>query len=144
MEVIDWGTEGWFILYCRLIVYFKKYSLQTNSVLSSLYPKVKREWRYLLILSCIFFQELNGLHLFSKNLFSMFLSDLQNRLRGSGHGIAAARMDAKLNVAGWISEQMGGIRLECFLFGFILFPVSFFHNLLYSFHSKNLGFQYMW
>lgn len=34
----------------------------------------------------------------------------QNRLRGSGHGIAAARMDAKLNVAGWISEQMGGIR----------------------------------
>jgi len=34
----------------------------------------------------------------------------QNRLRGSGHGIAAARMDAKLNVAGWISEQMGGVR----------------------------------
>lgn len=38
----------------------------------------------------------------------------QNRLRGSGHGIAAARMDAKLNVAGWISEQMGGIRLAFF------------------------------
>lgn len=36
----------------------------------------------------------------------------QNRLRGSGHGIAAARMDAKLNVAGWISEQMGGVRLD--------------------------------
>lgn len=35
----------------------------------------------------------------------------QNRLRGSGHGIAAARMDAKLNVAGWISEKMGGLRL---------------------------------
>lgn len=36
----------------------------------------------------------------------------QNRIRGSGHGIAAARMDAKLNVAGWISEQMGGVRFE--------------------------------
>lgn len=36
---------------------------------------------------------------------------LQNRLRGSGHGVAAARMDAKLNVAGWVSEQMGGVRL---------------------------------
>ncbi|KAL8241595.1 hypothetical protein R6Q59_011897 [Mikania micrantha] len=34
---------------------------------------------------------------------------MENRLRGSGHGIAAARMDAKLNSAGWISEQMGGI-----------------------------------
>lgn len=51
----------------------------------------------------------------------------QNRLRGSGHGIAAARMDAKLNIAGWISEQMGGLRLgffsifmffSSFIFGF--------------------------
>lgn len=39
-----------------------------------------------------------------------FFRFFQNRLRGSGHGIAAARMDAKLNVAGWISEQMGGVR----------------------------------
>ena len=37
---------------------------------------------------------------------------MQNRLRGSGHGVAAARMDAKLNSAGWIAEQMGGIRLD--------------------------------
>lgn len=36
----------------------------------------------------------------------------QNRLRGSGHGIAAARMDAKLNTAGWMSEKMGGFRFE--------------------------------
>lgn len=36
----------------------------------------------------------------------------QNRLRGSGHGIAAARMDAKLNTAGWMTEMMGGLRLE--------------------------------
>ncbi|CAH9116055.1 unnamed protein product [Cuscuta epithymum] len=33
---------------------------------------------------------------------------MENRLRGSGHSIAAARMDAKLNAAGWLSEQMGG------------------------------------
>lgn len=37
---------------------------------------------------------------------------MQNRLRGSGHGVAAARMDAMLNIAGWMSEQMGGLRLE--------------------------------
>lgn len=44
----------------------------------------------------------------------MLIVDLtfQNRLRGSGHGIAAARMDAKLNVAGWVSEQMGGVRWD--------------------------------
>ena len=40
----------------------------------------------------------------------------QNRLRGGGHGVAAARMDAKLNVAGWISEQMGGVRLDYLIF----------------------------
>ncbi|KAG2661757.1 hypothetical protein PVAP13_1KG110200 [Panicum virgatum] len=34
---------------------------------------------------------------------------MENRLRGSGHGIAAARMDAKLNAAGWIGEQLGGV-----------------------------------
>ncbi|KAG8072488.1 hypothetical protein GUJ93_ZPchr0006g43322 [Zizania palustris] len=37
---------------------------------------------------------------------------MENRLRGSGHGIAASRMDAKLNAAGWIGEQMGGIRKD--------------------------------
>ncbi|CAI9265304.1 unnamed protein product [Lactuca saligna] len=36
----------------------------------------------------------------------------KHQLRGIGHGIAAARMDAKLNNAGWISEQMGGVRLD--------------------------------
>jgi Zn-dependent M16 (insulinase) family peptidase len=40
---------------------------------------------------------------------------MQNRLRGSGHGIAAARMDAKLNAAGWIAEQMGGVRYDSIL-----------------------------
>ncbi|KAL4196966.1 hypothetical protein AMTRI_Chr04g248910 [Amborella trichopoda] len=40
---------------------------------------------------------------------------MESRLRGSGHGIAAARMDAKLNTAGWIAEQMGGISYLQFL-----------------------------
>ncbi|MQL79359.1 hypothetical protein Taro_011786 [Colocasia esculenta] len=39
----------------------------------------------------------------------------KSRLRGSGHAIAAARMDAKLNAAGWISEQMGGVSYLEFL-----------------------------
>ncbi|KAK8613612.1 hypothetical protein V6N13_101370 [Hibiscus sabdariffa] len=51
--------------------------------------------------------------------FRQFVSQskarMENRLRGSGHGIAAARMDAKLNVAGWVSEQMGGVSYLEFL-----------------------------
>lgn len=54
-----------------------------------------------------------------KQRFKQFVSQskarMENRLRGSGHGIAAARMDAKLNVAGWISEQMGGVSYLEFL-----------------------------
>lgn len=53
---------------------------------------------------------LNWILIFIHQL-SKFVFCFQNRLRGSGHGIAAARMDAKLNVAGWISEKMGGVRL---------------------------------
>ncbi|KAL4588740.1 hypothetical protein LXL04_001635 [Taraxacum kok-saghyz] len=44
-----------------------------------------------------------------KQFVSQSKARMENRLRGSGHGIAAARMDAKLNSAGWISEQMGGV-----------------------------------
>jgi Zn-dependent M16 (insulinase) family peptidase len=43
---------------------------------------------------------------------------MQNRLRGSGHGIAATRMDAKLNAAGWIAEQMGGVRYDSILYSY--------------------------
>ncbi|XP_010269115.1 PREDICTED: presequence protease 2, chloroplastic/mitochondrial [Nelumbo nucifera] len=50
-----------------------------------------------------------------KQFVSQSKSRMENRLRGSGHGIAAARMDAKLNVAGWIAEQMGGISYLEFL-----------------------------
>ncbi|KAL9238159.1 hypothetical protein vseg_012625 [Gypsophila vaccaria] len=50
-----------------------------------------------------------------KQFISQSKARMENRLRGSGHGIAAARMDAKLNVAGWISEQMGGMSYLEFL-----------------------------
>lgn len=40
---------------------------------------------------------------------------MENKLTGSGHGIAAARLDAKLNVAGWVNEQMGGLSYMDFL-----------------------------
>lgn len=50
-----------------------------------------------------------------KQFVSQSKARMENRLRGSGHGIAAARMDAKLNTAGWISEQMGGISYLEFL-----------------------------
>ncbi|KAL8156248.1 hypothetical protein AgCh_001374 [Apium graveolens] len=44
-----------------------------------------------------------------KQFVSQSKARMENRLRGGGHGIAAARMGAKLNVAGWIGEQMGGV-----------------------------------
>ncbi|XP_024028914.1 presequence protease 2, chloroplastic/mitochondrial isoform X2 [Morus notabilis] len=50
-----------------------------------------------------------------KQFVSQSKARMENRLRGSGHGIAAARMDAKLNIAGWISEQMGGVSYLEFL-----------------------------
>ncbi|KAK8950682.1 hypothetical protein KSP39_PZI003078 [Platanthera zijinensis] len=50
-----------------------------------------------------------------KQFVSQSKARMESRLRGSGHGIAAARMDAKLNVAGWIAEQMGGISYLNFL-----------------------------
>ncbi|XP_059647770.1 presequence protease 1, chloroplastic/mitochondrial [Cornus florida] len=50
-----------------------------------------------------------------KQFVSQSRARMENRLRGGGHGIAAARMDAKLNVAGWIGEQMGGISYLEFL-----------------------------
>ncbi|GAB4853959.1 Homeobox protein PKNOX1 [Ancistrocladus abbreviatus] len=52
-----------------------------------------------------------------KQFVSQSKARMENRLRGSGHGIAAARMDAKLNMAGWISEQMSGISYLEFLRG---------------------------
>lgn len=50
-----------------------------------------------------------------KQFVSQSKARMENRLRGSGHGIAAARMDAKLNTAGWIAEQMGGVSYLEFL-----------------------------
>ncbi|KAJ6385758.1 hypothetical protein OIU77_028850 [Salix suchowensis] len=50
-----------------------------------------------------------------KQFVSQSKAGMENRLRGSGHRIAATRMDAKLNVTGWISEQMGGVSYLEFL-----------------------------
>ncbi|CDY28099.1 BnaC06g02800D [Brassica napus] len=54
-----------------------------------------------------------------KQRFKQFISQsrarMENRLRGSGQGIAAARMDAMLNAAGWMSEQMNGLSYIEFL-----------------------------
>uniref|UniRef100_A0A1D1Z8Y6 Presequence protease 1, chloroplastic/mitochondrial n=1 Tax=Anthurium amnicola TaxID=1678845 RepID=A0A1D1Z8Y6_9ARAE len=50
-----------------------------------------------------------------KQFVSQSKARMESRLRGSGHAIAALRMDAKLNAAGWISEQMGGVSYLEFL-----------------------------
>ncbi|KAG2654224.1 hypothetical protein PVAP13_1NG489800 [Panicum virgatum] len=50
-----------------------------------------------------------------KQFVSQSKARMENRLRGSGHGIAAARMDAKLNAAGWIGEQLGGVSYLLYL-----------------------------
>ncbi|KAK9286762.1 hypothetical protein L1049_015166 [Liquidambar formosana] len=50
-----------------------------------------------------------------KQFVSQSKAKMENQLRGTGHAIAAARMNAKLNVAGWIAEQMGGVSYLEFL-----------------------------
>ncbi|KAL2349570.1 hypothetical protein Fmac_003570 [Flemingia macrophylla] len=50
-----------------------------------------------------------------KQFVSQSKARMENRLRGSGHGIAAVRMDAKLNAAGWMSEKMTGLSYLEFL-----------------------------
>lgn len=51
--------------------------------------------------------------------FKRFVSEskakLENQLREGGHGFVATRLNAKLNHAGWITEQMGGISYLEFL-----------------------------
>ena len=36
-------------------------------------------------------------------------SGLEAGVIGGGHGVAASRLDAQRSVAGWVSEQMGGL-----------------------------------
>ncbi|KAH7372760.1 hypothetical protein KP509_17G019600 [Ceratopteris richardii] len=50
-----------------------------------------------------------------KQFVSQSKAKMVNALRGHGHSIAAARMDAKMNIAGWVSEQMGGLSYFDFL-----------------------------
>nr|GME11021.1 presequence protease 1, chloroplastic/mitochondrial-like [Ipomoea batatas] len=67
------------------------------------------------LMNCV----IQDVQLTDQKRFKQFVSQskarMENRLRGSGHSIAAARMDAKLNVAGWLSEQMGGVSYLEFL-----------------------------
>ncbi|XP_017229368.1 presequence protease 1, chloroplastic/mitochondrial isoform X2 [Daucus carota subsp. sativus] len=50
-----------------------------------------------------------------KRFISMSKARMEYQLQASGHKIAAARIEAKLNVAGWIGEQMGGVSYLEFL-----------------------------
>eukprot|EP01018_Ginkgo_biloba_P006178 Gb_04858 [translate_table: standard] len=50
-----------------------------------------------------------------KQFISQSKAGMESQLTGSGHGIASARMDAKLNIAGWVGEQMGGLSYLEFL-----------------------------
>ncbi|KAJ0771635.1 putative ribosomal protein S10 [Helianthus annuus] len=50
-----------------------------------------------------------------KRFVSQSKARLENQLRDGGHLLAAARLNAKLNHAGWIAEQMSGISYLEFL-----------------------------
>eukprot|EP00252_Welwitschia_mirabilis_P014933 TRINITY_DN33002_c0_g1_i1.p1 TRINITY_DN33002_c0_g1~~TRINITY_DN33002_c0_g1_i1.p1 ORF type:complete len:1080 (+),score=244.90 TRINITY_DN33002_c0_g1_i1:116-3355(+) len=50
-----------------------------------------------------------------KQFVSQYKARMESCLTGSGHRICACRMDAKLNTAGWGSEQMGGLSYLEFL-----------------------------
>ncbi|KAI3705435.1 hypothetical protein L1987_75672 [Smallanthus sonchifolius] len=50
-----------------------------------------------------------------KRFVSQSKAKLENQLRDGGHVLASARLNAKLNHAGWIAEQMGGISYLEFL-----------------------------
>ncbi|KAL1831589.1 hypothetical protein ACET3Z_001240 [Daucus carota] len=62
---------------------------------------------------------IQGVQFTDQKRFKQFISQgkarMEDQLQGSGHNIAAARMEAKLNVAGWIGEQMGGVSYLEFL-----------------------------
>ncbi|KAI7736758.1 hypothetical protein M8C21_012633 [Ambrosia artemisiifolia] len=50
-----------------------------------------------------------------KRFVSQSKAKLENQLRDGGHVLVAARLNAKLNHAGWVAEQMGGISYLEFL-----------------------------
>lgn len=52
---------------------------------------------------------------YGEQIINTLWACMQSRISGGGHGVAAARMDAKLNTAGWVSEQMGGLRYISFV-----------------------------
>jgi len=48
-----------------------------------------------------------------KNIFKQLVLEtragMESRVQGSGHSVAAGRLDAQDSTAGWVSEQMGGL-----------------------------------
>lgn len=50
-----------------------------------------------------------------KQFVSQSKARMESRITGRGHSIVASRMDAKLNIAGWVGEQMGGLSYLEFL-----------------------------
>ncbi|CAA0807546.1 Presequence protease 2-chloroplastic/mitochondrial [Striga hermonthica] len=86
---------------CRLIVQGKALSERTEDLFN--------------LVNCV----IQDVQLTDRKRFKQFVSQsksrMEKRLRGSGHDIAAARMDAKLNTAGWIYEKIGGLSYLEFL-----------------------------
>lgn len=58
-------------------------------------------------------------------------SGLEGAVIGGGHSIAAARLDAQRSVAGWVSEQMGGLSYLFYVRDLVRhshFPKSFLYT----------------
>ncbi|GER56649.1 presequence protease [Striga asiatica] len=86
---------------CRLIVQGKAMSERTEDLFN--------------LVNCV----IQDVQLTDQKRFKQFVSQsrarMEQRLSACGHDIAATRMDAKLNTAGWISEKMGGLSYLEFL-----------------------------
>ena len=59
-------------------------------------------------------------------------SGLEGAVIGGGHSIAAARLDAQRSVAGWVSEQMGGLSYLFYIRDLVTHSYSFLESSLYS------------
>ena len=53
-------------------------------------------------------------------------SGLEGGVIGGGHSVAASRLDAQRSVAGWVSEQMGGLSYLFYIRDLVSLSVSLF------------------
>ncbi len=51
-------------------------------------------------------------------------SGLEGGVIGGGHSVAASRLDAQRSVAGWVSEQMGGLSYLFYIRDLVSLSVS--------------------